>query len=528
MSDNINFDYKNLSPFKWFVLENFPFIEADFDALTEWQLFCKLGKEINKIIDSQNIVGEQAETLTNAFNILKNYVDNYFNNLDVQDEINNKLNEMVEDGTLQEIITQYLQVNGVLCFNTLNELKNATNLIDGSFARTFGKITYNDGEGELYKIRTFTSSDVVDNDNIVAVNFSNTLIAEKQKNKSINDINLRLDLLESEYTVIIGDSFIAQYQENNNWGVYLRELLGLSSTNCLIIGEGGAGFYQVGNQGTNWKGLLQANISRIPDLSKVKRIIVGGGTNDVNSPDKNTLLTSISSFHNYCLTNFPNAHIYVAEFGYFMKFSDVLSRDKINSIVIPAYKVFSNLENSSYLNTELCYRDVNLYNTPSEHYVHPNDNGQHTIASAINQALHGQYLPAIKKSPINFSTTDDITAANLTFYDILNNSIHTISMNGNLTLNKRYSSNSSLNLDLGILNNPFIRKSNNNLFCFANFPIRIVSSTNQSLTLNNCRLTIDENGHFILTIPPYAYPSNIENITGIVIQTTFSFDSYNW
>lgn len=104
MSNNINFDYKNLSPFKWFVLENFPFIEADFDALTEWQLFCKIGKEINKIIDSQNIVGEQAENLTNAFNNLKNYVDNYFNNLDIQDEINNKLNEMVVSGELQEII----------------------------------------------------------------------------------------------------------------------------------------------------------------------------------------------------------------------------------------------------------------------------------------------------------------------------------------------------------------------------------------------------------------------------------------
>lgn len=103
------FDYKNLTPFKWFVLENFPFIEADFDALTEWQLFCKLGKEINKIIDSQNIVGEQAENLTNAFNNLKNYVDNYFDNLDVQDEINNKLNEMAESGELERIIIQYFQ-----------------------------------------------------------------------------------------------------------------------------------------------------------------------------------------------------------------------------------------------------------------------------------------------------------------------------------------------------------------------------------------------------------------------------------
>ena len=120
---NINFDYKNLSPFKWFVLENFPFIEADFDALTEWQLFCKIGKEINKIIDSQNIVGEQAENLTNAFNNLKNYVDNYFNNLDVQDEINNKLNEMAEDGTLAEIINQEIFGN---INNRLDTIENTT------------------------------------------------------------------------------------------------------------------------------------------------------------------------------------------------------------------------------------------------------------------------------------------------------------------------------------------------------------------------------------------------------------------
>ena len=102
------FDYKNLTPFKWFVLENFPFIEADFDALTEWQLFCKLGKEINKIIDSQNIVGTQMENVTNAFIELQNFVNNYFENLDVQDEINNKLNEMTENGTLTLLIKKYV------------------------------------------------------------------------------------------------------------------------------------------------------------------------------------------------------------------------------------------------------------------------------------------------------------------------------------------------------------------------------------------------------------------------------------
>ena len=100
------FEFKNLTPFKWIVLENFPFIEDDFDSLTEWQLFCKIGKEINKIIDSQNNVGTEMEIVSNQFITLQNYVNNYFDNLDVQEEINNKLNEMAQDGSLAKIINQ--------------------------------------------------------------------------------------------------------------------------------------------------------------------------------------------------------------------------------------------------------------------------------------------------------------------------------------------------------------------------------------------------------------------------------------
>lgn len=107
------FNYKNLCPFKWFVLQNFPFIEADFDAITNWQLFCKLGEEMNKIIEKVNQAGEQTENLTNAFIELQNYVNDYFENLDVQEEINNKLDEMAEGGTLAEIINQDI-------FNELN------------------------------------------------------------------------------------------------------------------------------------------------------------------------------------------------------------------------------------------------------------------------------------------------------------------------------------------------------------------------------------------------------------------------
>lgn len=88
-------------------LTNFPYIEEDFDALTNYELLSKVVEYLNKVIANENEQNESIIELYNSFNDLKNYVDNYFENLDVQDEINNKLDEMVEDGTLQDIIIAY-------------------------------------------------------------------------------------------------------------------------------------------------------------------------------------------------------------------------------------------------------------------------------------------------------------------------------------------------------------------------------------------------------------------------------------
>lgn len=82
-------------------------------------------------------------------------LQNYLKNLDLQDEVNNKLDEMAESGELTEIIAQYLQLAGLLCFNTKAEMKNAQNLVDGSFVKTFGTNTYNDGLRLLLQDQNF-------------------------------------------------------------------------------------------------------------------------------------------------------------------------------------------------------------------------------------------------------------------------------------------------------------------------------------------------------------------------------------
>lgn len=186
------FNYKNLCPFKWFVLQNFPFIEADFDAITNWQLFCKLGEEMNKIIEKVNQAGEQTENLTNAFIELQNYVNNYFENLDVQEEINNKLDEMTESGQLTDIIAQYLQLAGILAFNNIENLKNATNLTNGSFAYTYGTVNYADGLGNFYKIRNIINTDVIDNVNIVSLTNFPSLVAELIPNRNLRYYKVKL------------------------------------------------------------------------------------------------------------------------------------------------------------------------------------------------------------------------------------------------------------------------------------------------------------------------------------------------
>ena len=228
------YSYKNLTPFKWFVLENFPFIEADFDALTDWQLYCKLGKEINKIIESQNVVGTQMENVTNAFIELQNYVNDYFKNLDVQDEINNKLNEMAEDGTLQEIIADYLNSKAIFGYDNVASMKNATNLINGSYARTLGYYSKNDGGGATYKITSEKSEtdyqEELENGLYANLIIENNILNAKQIGAKGNNVNDDSSIIQNAINLAISNKYELLIDENTyliNTGLVINDTIHL-------------------------------------------------------------------------------------------------------------------------------------------------------------------------------------------------------------------------------------------------------------------------------------------------------------
>ena len=128
----------------------------------------------NTIIPTINNNGLAVKELQDKYIELKNYVDNYFNNLDVQEEINNKLDQMVQDGSLQTIIDQFLKINSILTFINVEEMKKSNNLIVGSSARTMGYYTLNDGGGSLYRI--IENNNLANDSSYILLN--NGLVAE--------------------------------------------------------------------------------------------------------------------------------------------------------------------------------------------------------------------------------------------------------------------------------------------------------------------------------------------------------------
>lgn len=162
-------DFNDFGSFKMFVLQNFPFIEEDFDSLTYYEMLCKIVGYLKDVIENN-------KELSDLFSELQNYVEHYFDNLDVQEEVNKKLDSLVETGELTELITDYINMHSLICYNTVTELKESQNLINGSFAEVLGYYSVNDGGKATYKIRTKESSDIIDNGKLIPI--GSNLVAE--------------------------------------------------------------------------------------------------------------------------------------------------------------------------------------------------------------------------------------------------------------------------------------------------------------------------------------------------------------
>lgn len=178
---------QNLQPFKKFCMTIGALPSSYLESLTYQELllwFCDYLQ--NTVIPTVNNNAEAVKELQNLYIELKNYVDNYFSNLDVQDEINNKLDEMVEDGTLYNLI--FSSSSLIKTYNTFIDLQNDNNITNNLIVKVLGYNSLNDGFEAFLKItnENYSSSNLIKiNENFNAyILFSQNFIPDFYKNNN--------------------------------------------------------------------------------------------------------------------------------------------------------------------------------------------------------------------------------------------------------------------------------------------------------------------------------------------------------
>lgn len=122
----------------------------------------------DNIIPTVNNNAEAVQELQNLYEELRTYVNNYFDNKDWQEMVNNKLNKMVEDGTLESIIGNYISIIGinVKSFGALgdgltDDTEAIQDTIDYAKANNYSKIIFPKGDYKITDSLTIDFSNVI-------------------------------------------------------------------------------------------------------------------------------------------------------------------------------------------------------------------------------------------------------------------------------------------------------------------------------------------------------------------------------
>lgn len=414
---------RNISTFSPFITFCQHVIPLAYDeSMSYYETLCALRDYlVNTVIPAVNNNADAVTELQNAFIKLQNYIDNYFNNLDVQTEINNKLDQMAESGELTDIIAQYLQLASILAFNTRTDLKNASNLNEGSFTYCYGKESYNDGYPAFYKIRKLINTDEIDDEQLIRLTNYPTLVAEKIPNKiydenftninneisgineDIAEINEKITKIDTKITLIIGDSYTSNEESSktlrggaDSWVTSYENY----TTNTVVnLADDGAGFIQTGDRGTTFLTQLQNWVAQNQDkINLVENIILYGGINDIRHGYQSQMITGLTNYLNYVCQNFKDKNIYILFLNEPVK---VFTNDEIN--IMNEASVTASKFPVKFINA--CGFLFGSSNLMMSDNLHPNEAGCNRIYECIQAFTNGSDGP---------SQSFSITGAHLT------------------------------------------------------------------------------------------------------------------
>lgn len=145
-------------------------------------------------------------------------------------------------------------------------------------------------------------------------------LEEETSNRIAGDTNLNKKILtarpiitSTDVILFISDSYASYPSTTNNWMTMLASKLGISQNNYYISAAGSTGFASTSG-GQNFITLMQN--ATVPDKTRITKIIVGGGANDIYYGTYSTITSGIQTFVNSAKTLYPNAQIIIGCIGY--------------------------------------------------------------------------------------------------------------------------------------------------------------------------------------------------------------------
>ena len=409
---NRNID--NMSPFITFCQHVIP-LSYD-ESLSYYETLCALRNYIGEMVEAVNNNADAVTELQNKFTELQNYVDNYFKNLDVQEEINTKLDEMATDGTLENIINEQI-------FGEINDK------IDSNYNDLSGKIQTN-----TESIQT-NASNIETNKQSIQTNATKI----EENTEAINQINEKMNAKKG--ILILGDSFTdesevanTQRQGVHSWVENFKKLY--NQYNVFNYSETGAGFVNPSStKNNNFLGQLNLFLTEQPnEIENIEKIIIYGGYNDYfKSVGNNNIKNAILLLYNKIQTTFKcQTYLFYINIG--QQWIDNTNYNDINDVLYYAQ------ENTNFIVNKSTGWLIGGTNFVSD-ALHPNDAGMKRILECVHACLTGS---TELNYHVGYGVLKKDNASDNVPYTIHDNQLYYNPLTGNLHGTLYYSLNSAI------------------------------------------------------------------------------------
>lgn len=291
--------------------------------------------------DFKSSVTQQLADFSTEFSELKTYVDNYFANLNITTEIENKIDSMVANGSFENIIAKYINEELLRAYLNRNELEALADIPLNTFALSGTDHVVQDTESFFQAVDAYGIMST-DTHNIFGLS-SNPEICMKRIPKHLSNV---MDNVMPTYGYLcaIGDNFLM------STGWINKFIDKFKFEDKLINVDPQAKFNEPDDVGdsTMWQNINSTLIQISEDLKPyVYTVMLFAGAKNINNTGINMDITAdILKCCNFIHNQVPNATIY---FGFTSdKQFDSATLVKINEIILlvsslPFVKCYQNL-----------------------------------------------------------------------------------------------------------------------------------------------------------------------------------------